>query len=161
MDRAIELSAISTAGPFGAVIVDKNGKIIGEGHNEVTINNDPTAHAEMVAIRRACSKINNFNLEGCIIYTSCEPCPMCLSACYWARLDKIYYSNTRKDAANIGFDDEYIYDEIKTLTTQPGLHCTKNKNLHMYIHTSKSVYVRSRSGKCSLTGSSCGSECQV
>jgi len=113
MDRAIELSAISTAGPFGAVIVDKNGKIIGEGHNEVTINNDPTAHAEMVAIRRACSKINNFNLEGCIIYTSCEPCPMCLSACYWARLDKIYYSNTRKDAANIGFDDEYIYDEIK------------------------------------------------
>lgn len=113
MDRAIELSAISTGGPFGAVIIDKNGKIIGEGHNEVTINNDPTAHAEMVAIRRACSKINNFNLEGCIIYTSCEPCPMCLSACYWARLDKIYYSNTRKDAANIGFDDEYIYDEIK------------------------------------------------
>ena len=103
MDRAIELSAISSGGPFGAVVIDKNGKIIGEGHNEVTVNNDPTAHAEMVAIRRACKNISNFNLEGCIIYTSCEPCPMCLSACYWARLDKIYYANTREDAANIGF----------------------------------------------------------
>ena len=113
MDRAIELSAISSGGPFGAVVIDKNGKIIGEGHNEVTVNNDPTAHAEMVAIRRACKNISNFNLEGCIIYTSCEPCPMCLSACYWARLDKIYYANTREDAANIGFDDEYIYEEIK------------------------------------------------
>jgi tRNA(Arg) A34 adenosine deaminase TadA len=113
MERAIELSAISSGGPFGAVIVDKNGKIIGEGHNEVTLNNDPTAHAEMVAIRRACANIGNFNLQGCTIYTSCEPCPMCLSACYWARLDKINYANTREDAADIGFDDEYIYEEIK------------------------------------------------
>lgn len=113
MDRAIELSGISTGGPFGAVIIDKTGQIIGEGHNEVTVNNDPTAHAEVVAIRRACKNINNFSLEGCTIYTSCEPCPMCLAACYWARLDKIYYANTREDAANIGFDDEHIYEEIK------------------------------------------------
>jgi len=113
MDRAIELSGISTGGPFGAVIIDKEGKIIGEGHNEVTVKNDPTAHAEVVAIRRACANIDNFSLEGCTIYTSCEPCPMCLAACYWARLDKIYYANTRKDAANIGFDDEHIYEEIK------------------------------------------------
>jgi len=113
MNRAIELSAISTGGPFGAVIIDSDGNIIGEGHNEVTVNNDPTAHAEVVAIRRACKKSNNFSLEGCTIYTSCEPCPMCLSACYWARLDKIYYVNTRLDAANIGFDDSHIYEEIK------------------------------------------------
>ena len=96
MDRAIELANISTGGPFGAVIVDEEGKVIGEGHNEVTVNNDPTAHAEVVAIRRACANINNFNLEKCTIYTSCEPCPMCLSACYWARLNKIYYCNTRR-----------------------------------------------------------------
>ena len=113
MDRAIELSDISTGGPFGAVIIDKSGNIIGEGHNEVTVNNDPTAHAEIVAIRRACQNSNNFSLEGCTIYTSCEPCPMCLAACYWARLDKIYYSNTRQDAADIGFDDSHIYEEIK------------------------------------------------
>ena len=113
MDRAIQLSAISKGGPFGAVIVDKNGNIIGEGHNEVTLINDPTAHAEIVAIRRACANINNFNLEGCTIYTSCEPCPMCLSACYWARLENIHYANGREDAANIGFDDQFIYDEIK------------------------------------------------
>lgn len=113
MDRAIELSDISTGGPFGAVIIDKSGNIIGEGHNEVTVNNDPTAHAEIVAIRRACQNRNNFSLEGCTIYTSCEPCPMCLAACYWARLDKIYYSNTRQDAADIGFDDSHIYEEIK------------------------------------------------
>jgi guanine deaminase len=113
MDRAIELSAISTGGPFGAVIIDRNGNIIGEGHNEVTVSNDPTAHAEVVAIRRACKNSNNFSLEGCTIYTSCEPCPMCLAACYWARLDKIYYSNTRQDAADIGFDDSHIYEEIK------------------------------------------------
>ena len=112
MDRAIELSAISTGGPFGAVIIDRDGNIIGEGHNEVTVSNDPTAHAEVVAIRRACKNSNNFSLEGCTIYTSCEPCPMCLAACYWARLDKIYYSNTRQDAADIGFDDSHIYEEI-------------------------------------------------
>ena len=116
MERAIELSIISLGGPFGAVIVNKNGEIIGEGHNQVTTTNDPTAHAEMVAIRNACNNINNFQLDGCTIYTSCEPCPMCLSACYWARINKIYYANTREDAANIGFDDKHIYDEFsKTL----------------------------------------------
>ena len=112
MERAIQLSNISLGGPFGAVVVNKEGIIIGEGHNEVTTNNDPTAHAEIVAIRRACNNTNNFQLDDCVIYTSCEPCPMCLSACYWARISKIYYANTREDAANIGFDDKYIYDEF-------------------------------------------------
>lgn len=112
MERAIVLSDISCGGPFGAVIVDKNGNVIGEGHNEVTVNNDPTAHAEVVAIRRACANIKNFTLQGCTIYTSCEPCPMCLSACYWARLDKIYFANTKEDASFIGFDDKFIYEEF-------------------------------------------------
>jgi tRNA(Arg) A34 adenosine deaminase TadA len=115
MERAIELSKkgmeSGDGGPFGAVIV-KDGVIVGEGNNKVTSTNDPTAHAEMVAIRNACKKLGTFDLKGCEIYTSCEPCPMCLSACYWARLDKIYYANTRKDAANIGFDDDFIYKEI-------------------------------------------------
>ncbi len=98
-------------GPFGAIIV-KDGKIIGQGHNKVTTDNDPTAHAEVVAIRNACQTIGDFNLSGAEIYTSCEPCPMCLSSIYWARLDKVYYANTRDDAANIGFDDAEIYDEV-------------------------------------------------
>jgi tRNA(Arg) A34 adenosine deaminase TadA len=99
-------------GPFGAVIVDKNGIKIGEGANRVTSTNDPTAHAEMVAIRNACANVANFSLEGATIYTSCEPCPMCLAAIYWARIDKIVYANSREDAAAIGFDDQLIYDEI-------------------------------------------------
>ena len=99
-------------GPFGCVIIDDQNKIIGEGHNMVTLNNDPTAHAEIVAIRNACYKLNNFNLENCILYTSCEPCPMCLSAIYWSRIKIVYYGNTRYDAKNIGFDDEFIYNEI-------------------------------------------------
>lgn len=115
MLRAIELSKngleSGQGGPFGCVIV-KDGKIIGEGNNQVTSSNDPTAHAEMVAIRNACKNINSFQLEGCEIYTSCEPCPMCLGAIYWARPDKIYFANNRTDAANIGFDDAFIYDEI-------------------------------------------------
>jgi len=115
MKRAIELSQKNmmsgVGGPFGAVIV-KNGQIIGEGWNKVTSKNDPTAHAEVEAIRDACTNMNNFDLSGCEIYTSCEPCPMCLSAIYWARLDQIYYANNRKDAAQILFDDDFIYDEI-------------------------------------------------
>jgi len=99
-------------GPFGCVIIDQENKIIGEGHNMVTLNNDPTAHAEVVAIRNACSKLNNFSLEGCTLYTSCEPCPMCLSAIYWSRIKTVYYGNTRSDAKHIGFDDEFIYDEF-------------------------------------------------
>lgn len=116
MKRAIELSLLkmreNEGGPFGAVIV-KDGEVIAEGWNKVTSCNDPTAHAEVTAIREACKKLNTFSLEGCEIYTSCEPCPMCLAAIYWARLDKIYYANSREDAAAIGFDDEFLYEEIK------------------------------------------------
>jgi len=119
MLRAIELSMISLkedGGPFGCVIV-KNNEIISEGFNEVTNKKDPTAHAEIVAIRNACNKLNTFNLKGTQMFTSCEPCPMCLSAIYWSHIDKIYYGNTRKDAAKIGFDDNFIYDELsKDLT---------------------------------------------
>ncbi len=115
MRRAIELAEngmdSNVGGPFGAVIV-KNGKIIAEGCNKVTSNNDPTAHAEVDAIRTACKKLNTFQLEDCIIYTSCEPCPMCLGAIYWARPKKVFYGCTREDAANIEFDDQLIYDEI-------------------------------------------------
>ena len=114
MRRAIELSENSVkngGGPFGAVIA-KDGIIIAEASNSVTIDQDPTAHAEVNTIRQACRKLKTFNLEGCEIYTSCEPCPMCLGAIYWAHLDKIYYANDRKDAAKIGFDDEFIYEEI-------------------------------------------------
>ena len=114
MRRAIELSIQNikdNGGPFGCVIVKKN-KIIAEGINRVTFNNDPTAHAEIVAIRNACEKLNTFNLEECELYTSCEPCPMCLSAIYWSHINKIYYGNSRLDAAKIGFDDDFIYNEL-------------------------------------------------
>ena len=114
MRRAIELSENSVrngGGPFGAVIA-KDGEIIAEGSNKVTINNDPTAHAEVCAIRNACKILNTFELANCVIYTACEPCPMCLGAIYWARLSKIFYANDRKDAAEIGFDDDFIYEEI-------------------------------------------------
>lgn len=114
MRRAIALSINSVqngGGPFGAVIA-RDGEIIAEGSNRVTLDNDPTAHAEVSTIREACRKLSTFELSGCEIYTSCEPCPMCLGAIYWAHLDKIYYANDRKDAAEIGFDDDFIYKEI-------------------------------------------------
>ena len=114
MLRAIDLSLNSVnsdGGPFGCVIV-KNNSIIAEGSNQVTKNNDPTAHAEIVTIRNACKKLNSFDLKDTQIYTSCEPCPMCLSAIYWAHIDKIYYGNTRIDAAKIGFNDNFIYEEL-------------------------------------------------
>lgn len=114
MRRAIALSEESVrtgGGPFGAVIV-KDGVIVSEASNSVTIDHDPTAHAEVNAIRKATQKLGTFDLEGCEIYTSCEPCPMCLGAIYWAHLDRIYYANDRKDAARIGFDDDFIYKEI-------------------------------------------------
>lgn len=98
-------------GPFAALVV-REGEIIATGTNRVTSDNDPTAHAEMVAIRRACAKLGRFHLHGCDLYTSCEPCPMCLGAIYWAHLDRIYYANTRDDAAQIGFDDALIYKEL-------------------------------------------------
>jgi len=114
MQRAIDLSVENVrngGGPFGAVIV-KDGQIIAEGTNRVTADHDPTAHAEVSAIRRAAKKLHTFDLSGCEIYTSCEPCPMCLSAIYWAHLDKIYFGNTKSDAKDIGFDDSFIYDEL-------------------------------------------------
>jgi len=98
-------------GPFGAVIV-KDNKILAEAFNKVTSTNDPTAHAEVLAIREACKKLNSFQLEGCTIYTSCEPCPMCLGAIYWARPKKVFFACTREDAAEIDFDDQFIYDEL-------------------------------------------------
>lgn len=115
MRRAIALSLdmmrAGRGGPFGAIVV-KDNQIIGEGYNKVTSTQDPTAHAEIVAIREACRTLGSFSLSGCDIYTSCEPCPMCLSAIYWARLERLYFANTRTDAAAIGFDDEKIYKEI-------------------------------------------------
>lgn len=100
-------------GPFGCVITDSSRNIIIVGQNRVTIDNDPTLHAEMVAIKNACKNKNTFVLSDCILYTSCEPCPMCLSAIYWSRITKVFYGNTRSDAAEIGFDDSFIYEEVK------------------------------------------------
>lgn len=127
MRKAIALSIQNIqkgGGPFGAVIV-KDGKVIATGVNRVTRNTDPTAHAEVTAIRKASKKLGTFDLAGCDIYTSCEPCPMCLGAVYWAHIDKMYYGNTKADAKNVGFDDSFIYDEIelkpekrRLLTTQ-------------------------------------------
>jgi tRNA(Arg) A34 adenosine deaminase TadA len=115
MRHAIRLSAErmreGAGGPFGAVIV-KEGTVVAEGWNGVTSTNDPTAHAEVMAIRRACERLKTFSLAGCEIYTSCEPCPMCLAAIYWARLDRVFFANSREDAAAIGFDDAFLYEEI-------------------------------------------------
>jgi guanine deaminase len=116
MQMAIDLSLQNIqsgkGGPFGAVIV-KNGAIVATGCNRVTSTNDPTAHAEIVAIREACRVLQTFQLKGCELYTSCEPCPMCLGAIYWARVDRIYYGSTKTDAAQIGFDDLFIYEELE------------------------------------------------
>ncbi|MEO8648217.1 MAG: nucleoside deaminase [Acidobacteriota bacterium] len=116
MTRAIELARegvkANRGGPFGCVIV-KDGQIVGEGSNKVTSANDPTAHAEIVAIRAACETLKTFSLEGCVLYTSCEPCPMCLGAIYWSRLSGLFAAATREDAAAAGFDDEYFYDELE------------------------------------------------
>ena len=114
MREAIKLSAESVrsgGGPFGAVIV-RDGEIIARGENRVTVCNDPTAHAEVSAIREAAARLGTYDLSGCEIYSSCEPCPMCLGAIYWARLDKLYYAGTRADAASVGFDDAHIYEEL-------------------------------------------------
>ena len=115
MQAAIELSlkgvASNQGGPFGCVVV-RGDEIVGRGHNKVTSSNDPTAHAEVVAIRDACQNLKTFQLDDCEIYTSCEPCPMCMGAIYWARPIKVYFANTRQDAAEIGFDDSMIYDEL-------------------------------------------------
>ncbi len=116
MREAIALSRqnvlTNEGGPFGAVVV-KDGKIIAQGRNQVTATHDPTAHAEVVAIRNACQTLGAFQLTGCEIYTSCEPCPMCLGAIYWARPDRVYYASTHADAAEVGFDDHFIYQELE------------------------------------------------
>jgi guanine deaminase len=121
LERAIELSRqgmqSGKGGPFGCVIV-KEGKIVGEGCNQVTTTNDPTAHAEVVAIRDACKNLGTFQLTGCDVYASCEPCPMCLGAIYWARPARVIYANTKNDAAAIDFDDQFIYDEIEKPGTE-------------------------------------------
>jgi guanine deaminase len=129
MRRAIELAQSGVdnnqGGPFGCVIA-KDGRIVGEGCNEVTSTNDPTAHAEVVAIRAACRNLNSFQLEGCVVYTSCEPCPMCLGAIYWARPTAIFFAGTRDDAAAAGFDDELFYSELEKPNEQRQL---KMRNL--------------------------------
>lgn len=115
MRQAIALAVENVrngGGPFGAVIV-KDGKVVATGVNRVTLDNDPTAHAEVSAIRAACTRLGTFNLEGCVIYTSCEPCPMCLAAIYWAHIDKIYYGANQMDAAAVNFDDSFIYRELE------------------------------------------------
>ncbi len=125
--RAVELSKKSVeenCGPFGAIIV-RNGEVISEAHNSVTEDNDPTAHAEINAIRKAAKSLSNFDLSDCEIYTSTEPCPMCLSAIYWSRIKKVYYANTRQDATEINFDDEYIYNELAKPINQRDLEMIK------------------------------------
>ncbi|MDQ2994574.1 MAG: nucleoside deaminase [Pseudomonadota bacterium] len=121
-------------GPFGAVIV-KDNQIISRGNNRVTSSNDPTAHAEITAIRAACEKLNTFSLQGCEIYTSCEPCPMCLSAIYWARIEHIYYAATQFDAAKIGFDDQFLYEEMNKSLDQrkiPTRQCCRDEALSVF-----------------------------
>jgi tRNA(Arg) A34 adenosine deaminase TadA len=125
MKMAIELSIENIdngGGPFGAVIV-RDGKLIATGANRVTPNNDPTAHAEVMAIRNACSRLQTFDLSGCTVYTSCEPCPMCLSALYWAGIERICYANTKRDAAAINFDDSFIYDQLRLDYDRRSIHC--------------------------------------
>lgn len=121
-------------GPFGAVVV-KDGQVISEGWNQVTSSNDPTAHAEVMAIRKACTALDTFSLEGCEIYSSCEPCPMCLSAVYWARLDRLYFANSRDDAKAIGFDDAHIYEEVG----KP-VHERSIPNVHMLLPEAAAVF---------------------
>ena len=125
MKMAIDLSVENVeqgGGPFGAVIV-RDGEVISTGCNRVVPNNDPTAHAEVTAIRAACTKLGNFKLDGCTIYTSCEPCPMCLSALYWAGIERICYGNTKQDAKDINFDDSFIYDELDLDYDQRSIRC--------------------------------------
>ena len=125
MQQATDLAVQNVelgGGPFGAVIV-KDGEIISTGTNSVVPDNDPTAHAEVNAIRNACSKVHNFKLDGCVVYSSCEPCPMCLSALYWAGVSKIYFGNTKEDAMRIDFDDKFIYDELDKPIAKRNLPC--------------------------------------
>ena len=150
MQEAIALSKTgmenNDGGPFGCIVV-KGNDIIGRGNNKVLCNNDPTAHAEITAIRDACKNLGSFQLEGCEIYSSCEPCPMCLGAIYWARPAVIYYANTREDAANINFDDSMIYEEMKADIADrkiPMVSLSREKALEIFqqwaIKANKNVY---------------------
>ena len=140
LKKAVALSDYSVehgSSPFGCVIVDKNGKIVGEGYNHVVLDNDPTAHGEVVAIRNACKNLGTFDLSGCILYTSCEPCPMCLNACKWANITEVYYAADRYDAESIGFRDRVFYEddplELKRLEIPEAaeiMHKWKNKTDH-------------------------------
>jgi guanine deaminase len=138
--EAVELSRTSmnenNGGPFGAIIV-RDGVIIARGWNQVTAWHDPTAHAEVVAIRNACKELAQFSLAGCTLYTSCEPCPMCLAAIYWARLDQVIYANTRYQAADIGFDDAFIYDEIAKTDAERSI-----KINHMPLDMAQDVFAQ-------------------
>ncbi len=132
--RLADKSMQSGGGPFGAVIV-KDGEIIAGSANSVTIDNDPTAHAEVNTIRQACQKLGTFDLTGCVIYTSCEPCPMCLGAIYWARISRIYYGNNRKDARDINFADDFIYEELERpldKRTVPIIPMMRDEALHTF-----------------------------
>ena len=144
MREAIRLSLDNVTsgkgGPFGAIVV-RNGEIIATGVNEVTKSNDPTAHAEVVAIRNACKKLGSFQLDGCEIYCSCEPCPMCLGAIYWARPAKIFFANTKKDAAEINFDDQFIYEEMEVSLEQrqlPTVQLLRDEAQHAFIEWRRS-----------------------
>lgn len=142
MREAIRLANESVkngGGPFGSVVV-KEGEIIAGSANSVTIDKDPTAHAEVNAIRKACSKLGTFDLSGCVIYTSCEPCPMCLGAIYWAHIDRIYYGNTKKDAAEIDFADDFIYKELDKPIGErsvPFIPLLRNESIHTFQMWSK------------------------
>lgn len=144
MEQAIALARknvdAGNGGPFGAVVV-KDGKVVAEAFNEVVSRNDPSAHAEVLAIRRACQKLKQYQLSGCEIYSSCEPCPMCLGAIYWARPDRVYYAATRKDAALSGFDDDFIYNEIEMPPDQrkiPFYNVMRNRALETFAEWDKS-----------------------
>jgi guanine deaminase len=140
MQMAVDLSSegmnSGKGGPFGCVIV-KNGEVVGKGSNSVSSTNDPTAHAEVMAIRDACKNLGTFQLTGCEVYTSCEPCPMCLGAIYWARPDIVYYSNDKVDAAEIGFDDQFIYEEIEKNPEERKIKFQKLK-----LSSAKSVFIK-------------------
>lgn len=126
----------NSGGPFGAVVV-KNGEIISKGYNQVTSDNDPTAHAEIIAIRKACKKLGTYQLDDCEIYTSCEPCPMCLGAIYWARPKKVFYACTREDAAAANFDDQFIYDELELKIEDRKVdfeNIIREEGLHLFEH---------------------------
>lgn len=144
MQEAIQISVTNVAegkgGPFGAIVV-KDGKIIARGANSVTATNDPTAHAEVIAIRNACNSLKTFQLDGCDIYTSCEPCPMCLGAIYWARPARLFYANSKEDAAAVQFDDQFIYEEIAKPITERQLftkQLLRNEGLEAFVKWSES-----------------------